>query len=233
MIAVLTGAGISSDSGLATFRDSNGLWANHRIEDVCTPEALITNRAEVVKFYNERRREMMKCTPNAAHTAIARLARFKEVRVITQNIDDLHERAGSEDVIHLHGELRKLRSSRDEDALVDIEGWEQKMDERHADGSLLRPHVVFFGEAVPMMDEAIRVVRKADIVIVVGTSLNVYPAAGLVNYTSADVPIYIVDPAADDDTFKRPSIPNKVIYIARRGAVGVPALVDKLISECK
>lgn len=230
MIVVLTGAGISADSGLSTFRDSDGLWANYRIEDVCTPEALAHNRAEVIRFYNERRREMLSCTPNAAHTALARLAKELDVRIITQNIDDLHERAGSKQVLHLHGELRKLRSSVDESALVPIDGWEQNPEARHADGLLLRPHVVFFGESVPMFEKAVEVVKDADVLIIVGTSLNVYPAAGLVNYIAGSVPVYVVDPAAASDGFKRPYIPNSVEYIAKKAAEGVPELVDRLLS---
>ena len=169
-IVVFTGAGVSADSGLATFRDADGLWADYRIEEVCTPEALARNRALVVGFYNERRREMLAARPNAAHEAIARLERACEVEVVTQNVDDLHERAGSTRVTHLHGELRKLRSSRDPELVVPLDGWEQP----------LRPHIVFFGEAVPMFERAARIAASADAMIVVGTSLAVYPAASLV-----------------------------------------------------
>ena len=142
-IVVFTGAGVSADSGLATFRDSDGLWANYRIEDVCTPEALARNRALVIEFYNKRRHEMLAARPNAAHEAIARLEQGYDVEVVTQNVDDLHERAGSTRVTHLHGELRKLRSSRNPDLIVPIEGWEQPLDATASDGSLLRPHIVF------------------------------------------------------------------------------------------
>lgn len=231
MIAVLTGAGISADSGIATFRDADGLWANHRVEDVCTPEALERNRAQVIDFYNTRRRELLATKPNAAHEALARLGRCTDVCVITQNIDDLHERAGTQRLIHLHGELRKLRSSWNETATVPIDGWEQKLDTRHPDGSLLRPFVVFFGEGVPMLEEAVKVVQKADILLIIGTSLNVYPAAGLVNYTRPDAPIYIIDPAANSANFRSPHIPNPITYIAKRAAEGVPPLVDQLISQ--
>ena len=179
MIVILTGAGISADSGISTFRDSDGLWANYRIEDVCTPEALARNRAQVIEFYNIRRKELLEKEPNAAHIALAELEREQDVCVITQNIDDLHERAGSKNILHLHGELRKLRSSRNEMATVPIEGWEQKLDTKHPDGSLLRPFVVFFGESVPMLERAIEITEKADILVIIGTSLNVYPAASL------------------------------------------------------
>ncbi len=230
MIVVLTGAGISADSGIATFRDSDGLWANYRIEDVCTPEALVRNRAQVIEFYNIRRKELLEKEPNAAHIALAELECEQEVCVITQNIDDLHERAGSKNIMHLHGELRKLRSSWNEMATVPIEGWEQKLDEKHPDGSLLRPFVVFFGESVPMLEKAIEITEQADVLVIIGTSLNVYPAASLVNFVRPDVPIYIVDPAVNTTgaAFNAPRIPNPITYIAKRAAVGVPELVKQL-----
>ena len=230
MIVVLTGAGISADSGIATFRDSDGLWANYRIEDVCTPEALARNRAQVIEFYNIRRKELLEKEPNAAHVALAELECEQEVCVITQNIDDLHERAGSKNIVHLHGELRKLRSSWNEMATVPIEGWEQKLDEKHPDGSLLRPFVVFFGESVPMLEKAIEITEQADVLVIIGTSLNVYPAASLVNFVRPNVPIYIVDPAVNTTgaAFNAPRIPNPITYIAKRAAVGVPELVKQL-----
>lgn len=230
MIVVLTGAGISADSGIATFRDSDGLWANYRIEDVCTPEALVRNRAQVIEFYNIRRKELLEKEPNVAHIALAELEHEQDVYVITQNIDDLHERAGSKNILHLHGELRKLRSSRNEMATLPINGWEQKLDARHPDGSLLRPFVVFFGESVPMLETAIEITEKADILIIIGTSLNVYPAASLVHYVRPNVPIYIVDPAVGDinAAFKAPHIPNPITYIGKRAADGVPELVEQL-----
>ncbi len=215
-IVVFTGAGISRESGIATFRDSDGLWANYRIEDVCTPEALARNREGVIDFYNMRRREVLSKEPNAAHRALVELERHFDVEIITQNIDDLHERAGSTRVTHLHGEVRKLRSSRDELATVPIEGWEQKYDTRHPDGSLLRPFVVFFGESVPMLDRAIEITRTADMMIVVGTSLQVYPAASLVHYLRPGTPIYIVDPNAPDTRLKNLHV------IQEPASVGVP-----------
>ena len=197
-IVVFTGAGVSADSGLATFRDSDGLWASYRIEDVCTPEALAHNRAMVIGFYNMRRREMLAAQPNAGHEAIAGLERDFEVEVLTQNVDDLHERAGSSKVTHLHGELTCLRSSRNPDLVVPIEGWEQKLDATAPDGALLRPHIVFFGEAVPMFERAAQIARTADIMVVVGTSLAVYPAASLVRCVRPGIPIYVVDPGNPD-----------------------------------
>lgn len=223
-IVVFTGAGVSADSGISTFRDEDGLWSKYRIEDVCTPEALERNRDQVIEFYNIRRRELLSKEPNAGHYALAELERDFDVAVITQNIDDLHERAGSSDVTHLHGELRKLRSSRDEDLIYDLDGWEQKGDERAADGSLLRPFVVFFGEAVPMFEEAAAIARTADIMIVAGTSLAVYPAASLVRYVPSGTPIWLVDPGAPDIH----GIGSLREHIRMRGAEGLPLLVEKL-----
>lgn len=232
MIVVLTGAGVSKDSGIATFRDSDGLWANYRIEDVCTPEALARNRKLVIDFYNERRREVLNCKPNAAHIALAELEKTHDVHVITQNIDNLHECAGTKNITHLHGEITKLRSSIDELATVSLDGWEQSLDARHPDGSLLRPYVVFFGESVPMLAEAIEIAEKADVLVIIGTSLNVYPAASLATYVRPDVPIYIVDPA-DPANVKSSYIRNPITYIQERAAVGVPKLVAQLQKQYK
>ena len=216
-IVVFPGAGVSADSGLSTYR----------IEDVCTPEALARNREKVVEFYNIRRRELLGCSPNAGHEAIRRLEDHFDVDVITQNIDDLHERAGSSRVLHLHGELRKLRSSIDESLIVPIDGWEQKPDQRAPDGSLLRPFVVFFGEGVPMFDRAARIAATADLMIVVGTSLAVYPAASLVRYIRPEVPVFLVDPGLPDTS----GIRNPVEHIRAGAAQGMPLLADRLIEE--
>lgn len=226
-IVVFTGAGVSADSGLATFRDADGLWANYRIEDVCTPEALARNRALVIEFYNLRRKELLKTKPNAAHYAIAELEQWFDVEVVTQNVDNLHERAGSSRVTHLHGELMKLRSQSNPLLIQPIEGWEQKLDDRAEDGSLLRPHIVFFGESVPMFDRATQIAAEADIMVVVGTSLAVYPAAMLVRYAKAGVPIYVVDPGDPDTSMIR----NPLTHIKERGAIGVPRLVEMLRNE--
>ena len=228
-LVVFTGAGVSADSGIATFRDSDGLWANYRIEDVCTPEALVRNRAGVVEFYNMRRREVLNKEPNAGHYALARLEEYFDVDVITQNIDNLHERAGSRRVLHLHGEVTKLRSERNPDIVVPIEGWEQKLDDRGPDGALLRPHIVFFGESVPMFDRATQIASEADIMVVVGSSLAVYPAASLVRYVRPEVPVYLVDPNLPQGH----GIRNLREYIPMRSAEGTPLLVDKLIEEYK
>ena len=223
-LVVFTGAGMSADSGLATFRDSDGLWANYRIEEVCTPEALARNRALVIEFYNTRRREMLSAEPNAGHRAIADLERDFDVEVVTQNVDDLHERAGSTHVTHLHGELRKLRSTRNPDLIVPIEGWEQPLDATAPDGSLLRPHIVFFGESVPMFERAAEIAAQAEAMVVVGTSLAVYPAASLVRYARPGVPIYVVDPGHPDTT----GIRNPLTVIPKRAAEGVPELAELL-----
>lgn len=223
-IVVFTGAGVSADSGLATFRDADGLWAEYRIEDVCTPEALARNRALVVEFYNRRRREMLDAGPNAGHRAIAALEERFEVEVITQNVDDLHERAGSTRVLHLHGELTCLRSERDAELIVPLDGWEQPLDARAPDGALLRPHIVFFGEAVPMFDRAARIAAEADIMVVVGTSLAVYPAASLVRYVRPEIPIFVVDPGRPDTSWIR----NPLTFIHKRADDGVPELAAML-----
>ena len=225
-IVVFTGAGVSADSGIATFRDANGLWANYRVEDVCTPEALKNNRSQVIEFYNMRRREALTNSPNGGHYAIAEMEKWADVCVITQNVDNLHERAGSTRVLHLHGELMKLRSESNPELIYDInEGWEQKLDERGEDGALLRPHIVFFGESVPMFEPACRIVEQADVLVVVGTSLAVYPAASLVYYVrNREIPIYLVDPGSPDISLIR----NKVVHIKERGAIGMPRLAKEL-----
>ena len=228
-IVVFTGAGVSADSGISTFRDADGLWANYRIEDVCTPEALQRNRALVVEFYNKRRKELFSVEPNAAHLAIAELEKHFDVEVVTQNVDNLHERAGSTRVTHLHGELMKLRSERTPDLIVPIEGWEQTLDARAEDGALLRPHIVFFGESVPMFDRATQIAAEADLMIVVGTSLAVYPAAMLVRYAKAGVPVYVVDPGTPDTSMIR----NPLTHIKARAAEGMPELAKQLIERYK
>ena len=197
-LVILTGAGMSAESGIKTFRDSDGLWENYRIEDVCTPEALERNPELVNHFYNERRKQLYEAQPNAGHKGLAGLENYFDVRIITQNIDDLHERAGSKHVLHLHGELKKVRSSKNPDSIYDLKGWELKPGTRCEDGSLLRPHVVFFGEAVPNIEPATDLVRQADIFVIIGTSMNVYPAAGLLNYVPRDAEVYLIDPKPVD-----------------------------------
>lgn len=226
-LVVFTGAGMSADSGLATFRDADGLWAEYRIEDVCTPEALARDRATVIGFYNKRRREMLAAEPNAGHRAIAALESHFDVEVVTQNVDDLHERAGSSKVLHLHGELRKLRSERDPQLVVPAEGWEQPLDATAPDGAPLRPHIVFFGEAVPMFDPTAEIAARADLFVVVGTSLAVYPAASLVRYVRPDIPLFVVDPGNPDTS----GIRNPLEHLRLRAAEGMPRLARELVAR--
>lgn len=195
-IVVLSGAGVSAESGLKTFRDNDGLWNNHKVEDVATPEAWAENMDLVLDFYNQRRKQLYEVEPNPAHHAIADLEKKYDVRVITQNIDDLHERAGSTSVLHLHGELKKVRSSRDPSLIIDLEGWELKRGDLCELGSQLRPHVVWFGESVPNIIPAAEIASTADILIIVGTSLQVYPAAGLIHYVPKEAKKYLIDPGA-------------------------------------
>ncbi len=224
-LVVFTGAGVSADSGIATFRDADGLWANYRIEDVCTPQALLDNRDTVVDFYNARRKEVLEKQPNAGHLAIAGLEKYFDVQVVTQNIDDLHERAGSSDVTHLHGEITKLRSQSDPDLIFPLEGWEQPKELRAPDGALARPHVVFFGEAVPMFDRAARIVSTADLFVIAGTSLAVYPAASLIHYVKDGTRVFVVDPHIPA------AVGAAVEKIPMRSAEGMPLLAEKLIEE--
>jgi NAD-dependent deacetylase len=191
-LVVLTGAGISAESGLKTFRDSDGLWEGYNIEDVATPRAWKKNPQLVLEFYNLRRKNVLQAVPNSAHTGLAELENNFDVHIITQNIDDLHERAGSTKVLHLHGEILKMRSEKNEQLVYDIMG-DILLTDKAADGARLRPNIVWFEEPVPKIEEAIPIVYSADIFVVVGTSLVVYPAAGLINYTPADIPKFIID----------------------------------------
>ena len=218
---VLTGAGISAESGLQTFRDSGGLWEGYRVEDVCTPEAFARSPQTVIDFYNARRRAAAAAEPNAAHFALADLERAYDVQIITQNVDDLHERAGSGKVLHLHGELNKLRSTVDENEILPWQG-DQTLADRDSRGRPLRSHIVWFGEAVPLIEEAVRLVEAADIVIVVGTSLKVYPAASLLHYARFGVPVYLIDPKPNADV-------SGVEILAQTAVRGVPALVAELL----
>lgn len=222
-IVVLTGAGISAESGINTFRDANGLWEGHDIMEVASPEGFRRNPGLVLDFYNKRRQQLSEVKPNTAHYALADLQVEYEVIIVTQNVDDLHERAGSKNVIHLHGELLKARSTFDEDLIYD---W--KKDIRIGDfcehNHQLRPHIVWFGEAVPMMDKAIKKVSEANILIVVGTSMQVYPAAGLVDYTGKDVPVYFIDPSPNITADRR----ARLSVIAEKATVGIPMAVSQI-----
>lgn len=220
-IAVLTGAGISAESGLKTFRDSNGLWEGHDVMEVASPQGFDNNPELVLDFYNQRRRQLLQVEPNAAHKALGELELNHEVVIITQNVDDLHERGGSKRVVHLHGELLKVHSTFDEDLILDWKG-DLNVGDFCEHNFQLRPHIVWFGEAVPKMDLAIELVQAADALIIVGTSMQVYPAAGLIQYASEKTDIYFVDP--------NPSIPNsdKVTVIAENATTGVPKAIALL-----
>ncbi|MFA6335101.1 MAG: Sir2 family NAD-dependent protein deacetylase [Bacteroidales bacterium] len=221
-LVVLSGAGVSADSGVETFRDSNGLWAKHRVEDVCTPEALERNPELVLEFYNERRRQLSNIEPNAGHLAIAELEDYYDVDVITQNVDNLHERGGSTRVLHLHGELLKCRSMKDPSYIKEITG-DMHVGDLCPRGGQLRPHIVFFGEPVPEIERAVEIISTAEIVVVVGTSLAVYPAASLIYSAPANADIYVVDPSAVEVNSR------KVNYIRERSVTGLPKLFNSLI----
>lgn len=222
-LVVLTGAGVSQESGLRTFRDMGGLWEEYDVMDVATPEAWARNPELVNRFYNDRRRQLYECEPNAGHRGLAELEKYFDVHIITQNVDDLHERAGSTKVLHLHGELKKVRSTANPNLVYELDGWELKLGDTCEKGSQLRPHIVWFGEAVPAMDEAIELVEQADIFVVVGTSLNVYPAAGLLHYTHNDVPVYVIDPE------RPPVYRDSVVFIEEKAGAGVDKLKKMLL----
>ncbi len=224
-LVFFTGAGISAESGLRTFRDSDGLWEEYRIEDVATPEAWARDPALVLDFYNKRRAQTIAAKPNAAHLAIAELEQYFAVDVVTQNIDDLHERAGSTSVLHLHGEIRKARSTKDPLLVTPINGPTLQLGDLCALGSQLRPHIVWFGEDVPMLGEAARIVTRADVLVVVGSSLQVYPAAGLLQYAPPFCPIHVIDPQAVEVRSSR------VIQWTEKASTGVPALAERLKKE--
>lgn len=225
-IVVLTGAGISAESGLKTFRDSDGLWEGYDVRTVATPEAWARDPQLVQDFYNMRRKDVLAAKPNAAHYALAELEKQYKVTIITQNIDDLHERAGSTNVMHLHGVITRSQSSIDPALTYPIEGWEIKKGELCELGSQLRAHVVWFGEDVPMIIPAAKVCQQADIFILIGSSLAVYPAAGLVNYVHYNVPKYIIDPNIPDVG----RIKN-IIRIEEKASTGVPRLVGELLTD--
>lgn len=222
-IAVLTGAGISAESGIKTFRDSGGLWEEHRIEDVASPEGWARNQNLVLDFYNQRRKQLQQCEPNRAHIALAELEQKYDVTIVTQNVDDLHERGGSTNIIHLHGELLKARSSADESLIYEWRG-DITPNDKCEKGSQLRPHIVWFGEAVPEIERAVPVISEADILIVIGTSLAVYPAAGLLHYAKYEADKWLIDP----NDMPLPRIPH-LKFINERATVGVDYLVGELM----
>ncbi len=223
-LVVFTGAGISAESGIKTFRDSDGMWEEFDINEVATPQAWEKNKALVLDFYNKRRKQILEAQPNKAHDALVELEEKYDVQIITQNIDDLHERAGSKNVLHLHGEITKSRSTVDPSLVYKIKNAEIRLGDNCEKGSQLRPHIVWFGEAVPMMDNAIIRVEKAAIFMVVGTSMAVYPAAGLIDYSPPQIPKYLIDPS----DVKINGIANLTI-IKEKASVGLPMLVKDLL----
>lgn len=227
-IVILTGAGMSVESGLSTFRDAGGLWDKYPVEDVATPEGYARNPLLVTKFYNERRKQLADVKPCKGHQLLAEMEKDYDVTIITQNVDNLHERAGSSRVIHLHGELTKVTSSREPNNPNYIqelapEQWEVKLGDTATDGTQLRPFIVWFGEAVPMIEPAINEVTQADVFIVIGTSLNVYPAAGLLNYVRRDVPIYLIDPKPVTT-----AMGNRIKHLIKGASEGVEEVINLL-----
>ncbi|MUV02908.1 NAD-dependent deacylase [Flavobacterium rakeshii] len=225
-LVVLSGAGVSAESGIKTFRDAGGLWEGHNVMEVASPEGWRKNPALVLDFYNKRRQQLFEVTPNKAHNIIVELENHFDVTVITQNVDDLHERAGSTNVLHLHGELLKARSVNNH---YDIIEWTTDIYEGdlHTDGHQLRPHIVWFGEAVPAIPEAINIVEKADYLIIIGTSLQVYPAAGLIDYAKPHVTIYYLDP----NPAQIPNLRNKLEVFSHLGSIGMEKVKEILLEN--
>lgn len=226
-LVVLTGAGISAESGIMTFRDAGGLWENHSIEEVATPEGWRKNPKLVLQFYNERRAKAAEAKPNAGHLALADLEKYFDVQIITQNVDCLHEKAGSTNVLHLHGELSKVRSVKNQKLIYDIGAKTIEIGDLAEDGGQLRPHIVWFGEMVPMIEPAADLCINADIFVVIGTSMQVYPAAGLIGYVSDDAPKYIIDPSMPEVS----NLYQNLTFITETATVGVPQLAQKLIND--
>lgn len=224
-LVVLTGAGISAESGIKTFRDSDGLWEGHDVMEVATPEGWHKNQELVLDFYNKRRQQLKEVNPNLGHIILAELEKDFDVQIITQNVDDLHERAGSTNVLHLHGELLKVRSTQNKNLILD---WTEDLltGDLDANGHQLRPHIVWFGEEVPALEEAIDITEAADYFAVIGTSLQVYPAAGLISYTPSTTPVFYIDPKP----ISIPNLRNKVETIAKFASEGVADLRKKLLN---
>lgn len=220
-ITVLTGAGMSVESGLKTFRDANGLWEGHDVMQVASPEGFNKDPELVLAFYNQRRRQLLEVKPNAGHTALAELEKLHEVQIITQNVDDLHERAGSSKVMHLHGELLKVRSTNNP---THVKPWTKDLNlgDLCEAGHQLRPHIVWFGEEVPLIESAAAQVAQSEVLIIVGTSMQVYPAAGLLHYAPAGIPIYFIDPKPNIDSQKNLTV------IPKTATKGIPIVVDQL-----
>lgn len=225
-IVVLTGAGISAESGISTYRDAGGLWENFDYSQVATPEGWRKDQELVLRFYNDRRRQFLSCSPNPGHTALVALESAYDVQIITQNIDDLHEQAGSSQVLHLHGEIDKARSTLDPSLVYELNRKDLNPGDKCEKGSQLRPHIVWFGEDVPMLPVAARMCTEADILIIIGTSMVVYPANTLVEYAPKEAKIWFIDPREPGQAFSR-----KVIHLVQKGSKAVPQLVEQLLAE--
>lgn len=225
-IVVLTGAGISAESGLKTFRDSNGLWEGHDVMEVASPQGFQNNPALVLDFYNQRKRKLLSVHPNKAHVALAELEKQYNVHIITQNVDDLHERAGSSQVLHLHGELLKARSIASTENTFECKN-DILLGDQCENGYQIRPHIVWFGEAVPLLEDAIVITQKADFLIIIGTSMQVYPAASLIDFAKSSTPIYFIDPKPAINTTTN----SNLTIISENAVSGVPTLVASLIDK--
>lgn len=223
-VVVLTGAGVSAESGIKTFRDADGLWEGHDVMEVASPQGFAKNPELVLDFYNQRRRQLLEVSPNDAHNTLVHLEAHFSTTIITQNIDDLHERAGSTHVVHLHGELFKVRSTGNQNLVLD---WKKDLNwgDVCKDGYQLRPHIVWFGEQVPMIEKAIEITQEADALLIIGTSMQVYPAAGLMQYAPGKIPIYFIDPRPNLESDNH----ENLVVLAERASIGVPIAVSRLI----
>lgn len=226
-LVVLTGAGMSAESGISTFRDTGGLWEKYPVNEVATPEGFAKDPALVLEFYNQRRKQLLEVEPNEGHTGLAALEKFFDIGIVTQNVDNLHERAGSTNVLHLHGELMKVRSTGPGQEVFDLSGQEDieiNMGDVCPEGYQLRPHIVWFGEGVPEFENAVKQVGQADVLVIIGTSMQVYPAASLINYAKKGVPVYFIDP---NEVF----VDSSVRYIKKTASAGVKELTQILLSS--
>jgi len=223
-LVILTGAGISAESGIMTFRDMGGMWDQYDIMEVASPQGWEKDKQLVLNFYNERRKQLLNVKPNFGHTGLVDLEKEYNVQIITQNVDNLHERAGSKNILHLHGELTKVRSTIDSALIYTLNGWELKLGDKCEKGSQLRPHIVWFGEAVPAIEEAVEIASKADVFVVIGTSMAVYPAANLINYTPLNCKKYLIDPNNVD-------VDSDVKIIKEKASKGVEILLSKLLKD--
>ena len=223
-LVILSGAGMSAESGIPTFRDMGGIWEKYDVTEVASPQAWVKNPQLVLDFYNQRRKKLLESYPNRGHQIIAELEKYFNVQIVTQNVDDLHERAGSSNILHLHGELRKVRSTSHPELVYELKGWELKLGDLCEKGSQLRPHIVWFGESVDNIGIAMQIVQTADILVVVGTSLNVYPAAGLVQFAPQNAQIYVIDPEKPLITAR-----NKIVFITEKASIGLEKFKEMVL----